>query len=100
MTARGVGERIVKVFRLVEFHPVFPNDHSKDCLKLTKAIQKTSETLQNIADLYDDNVGWLPHIALFPLFTRYSNVGPKNTAFNSRIVEGYGPSFFLIRGGP
>jgi sorting nexin-9/18/33 len=26
-----------------------------DCLKLTKAIQKTSETLQNVADLYDDH---------------------------------------------
>lgn len=27
-----------------------------DCLKLTKAMQKTSETLQNVADLYDDHV--------------------------------------------
>lgn len=26
-----------------------------DCLKLTKALQKTSETLQNVADLYDDH---------------------------------------------
>ncbi|RDB29754.1 Sorting nexin lst-4 [Hypsizygus marmoreus] len=27
----------------------------QDCLKLTKAMQKTSETLQNVADLYDDH---------------------------------------------
>ncbi|KAF9467849.1 hypothetical protein BDZ94DRAFT_1155100 [Collybia nuda] len=27
----------------------------RDCLKLTKAMQKTSETLQNVADLYDDH---------------------------------------------
>ena len=27
-----------------------------DCLKLTKALQKTSETLQSVADLYDDHV--------------------------------------------
>ncbi|KAH9174915.1 hypothetical protein EDB89DRAFT_421059 [Lactarius sanguifluus] len=27
----------------------------EDCLKLTKALQKTSETLQNVADLYDDH---------------------------------------------
>jgi len=27
----------------------------EDCLKLTKAMQKTSETLQNVADLYDDH---------------------------------------------
>ncbi|KAJ7185508.1 hypothetical protein C8R46DRAFT_982143 [Mycena filopes] len=27
----------------------------QDCLKLTKAMQKTSEALQNVADLYDDH---------------------------------------------
>ncbi|KAF7986303.1 hypothetical protein HWV62_35256 [Athelia sp. TMB] len=27
----------------------------EDCLRLTKALQKTSETLQNVADLYDDH---------------------------------------------
>ncbi|EPQ52264.1 PX-domain-containing protein [Gloeophyllum trabeum ATCC 11539] len=30
-------------------------DGCRDCLKLTKAMQKTSETLQNVADLYDDH---------------------------------------------
>ncbi|KAJ2927149.1 hypothetical protein H1R20_g9926, partial [Candolleomyces eurysporus] len=30
-------------------------ENCEDCLKLTKAIQKTSETLQNVADLYDDH---------------------------------------------
>ena len=28
-----------------------------DCLKLTKAMQKTSEALQTVADLYEDHVG-------------------------------------------
>lgn len=32
-----------------------------DCLKLTKAMQKTSETLQSVADLYDDHVGLQMH---------------------------------------
>jgi len=27
-----------------------------ECLDLTKALQKTSESLQSIADLYDDHV--------------------------------------------
>ena len=27
-----------------------------DCLKLTGALQKTSEILQSVADLYDDHV--------------------------------------------
>jgi sorting nexin-9/18/33 len=27
-----------------------------DCLKLTRALQKTSETLQSVADLFDDHV--------------------------------------------
>lgn len=31
-----------------------------DCLRLTKAIQKTSESLQTVADLYDDHVSGLP----------------------------------------
>ncbi|KZP24998.1 hypothetical protein FIBSPDRAFT_734676 [Athelia psychrophila] len=30
-------------------------DECEDCLKLTKAMQKTSESLQNVADLYDDH---------------------------------------------
>lgn len=28
----------------------------EDCLKLTKAMQKTSETFQTVADLYEDHV--------------------------------------------
>lgn len=28
-----------------------------DCLRLTKALQRTAEGLQSVADLYDDNVG-------------------------------------------
>ncbi|KAG9313432.1 hypothetical protein JVU11DRAFT_5754 [Chiua virens] len=30
-------------------------DDCQDCLKLTKAVQKTAETLQTVADLYDDH---------------------------------------------
>lgn len=31
-------------------------DDCQDCLMLTKAVQKTAETLQSVADLYDDHV--------------------------------------------
>lgn len=31
-------------------------DDCQDCLQLTKAVQKTAETLQSVADLYDDHV--------------------------------------------
>lgn len=30
-------------------------ENCEECLRLTKALQKTSETLQNVADLYDDH---------------------------------------------
>lgn len=30
--------------------------HHLGCLKLTKALQKTAETLQSVADLHDDSV--------------------------------------------
>ncbi|KAG6377448.1 hypothetical protein JVT61DRAFT_15253 [Boletus reticuloceps] len=37
----------------------------QDCLNLTKAVQKTAETLQSVADLYDDHVGSLSlHVKL------------------------------------
>lgn len=29
-----------------------------DCLKMTKAIQKSAEALQGVADLYDDHVNF------------------------------------------
>jgi hypothetical protein len=28
-----------------------------DCLRMTKALQRAAESLQSVADLYDDNVG-------------------------------------------
>lgn len=31
-------------------------DDCQDCLKLTKAVQKTAETLQSVANMYDDHV--------------------------------------------
>lgn len=35
---------------------IVADEHSAvDCLKLTKAIQKTSDAIQNVADLYDDH---------------------------------------------
>ena len=30
--------------------------HHPECLKLTKALQKTAETLQSVADIHDDSV--------------------------------------------
>ncbi|TFK34438.1 hypothetical protein BDQ12DRAFT_366564 [Crucibulum laeve] len=50
-----------------------------DCLKLTKAMQKTSETLQNVADLYDD------HSRRTQLATHESL---KNMAHPSSLYEG------------
>lgn len=41
-----------------------------DCLKLTKAMQKTSETLQSVADLYENHVSFF---VLSHLITRCSN---------------------------
>jgi hypothetical protein len=56
---RGVGVRAAKVrssTELVSAHYIIPSD----CLKLTRALQKTSETLQSVADLYDDHVRRIP----------------------------------------
>ena len=38
------------------FPYTYSNDIHTDCLQLTKAMQKTSDTLQTVADLYDDHV--------------------------------------------
>ena len=55
---RGVGERIAKVLWLcIYFDQTRITIAMKECLKLTKALVKTSETMQNVADLYDDHVG-------------------------------------------
>lgn len=41
-------------------------DDCQDCLKLTKAVQKTAETLQSVADMYDDHVSdKLSHVQPF-----------------------------------
>jgi len=55
----GVGVKAVKV--LAWFYRVsrFTKASLEDCLKLTKAMQKTSDTLQSVADLYDDHVSAL-----------------------------------------
>ena len=36
------------------------HNHRAVCLKLTRALQKTSETLQSVADLYDDHARTIP----------------------------------------
>lgn len=35
--------------------PVTDTNHVLDCLKLTKSMQKTADTLQSVADIYDDH---------------------------------------------
>lgn len=61
--------KVVKVHSSTELVFCALNDtsHLPDCLKLTRALQKTSETLQSVADLYDDHVRRSPsaHLELF-----------------------------------
>ncbi|CCM00641.1 uncharacterized protein FIBRA_02678 [Fibroporia radiculosa] len=40
---------------LVRVEAPHDTDEGEDCLRLTKAVQKTSETLQSVADLYDSH---------------------------------------------
>jgi sorting nexin-9/18/33 len=51
----------------------------EDCLKLTKSMQKTSDTLQIVADLYDDHVGVLVFTQRLGLT---ANKGPAYPACN------------------
>jgi hypothetical protein len=57
VTARGAGEKVVQVNK---FSPrenkVVDFVFHLECLKLTKATQKTCETLQTIANLHDGHV--------------------------------------------
>jgi hypothetical protein len=89
--ALGVGEKDANHFWIgtccIEFG---------DCLKLTKAMQKTSETLQSVADLYDDT-----SVAFFrepgPLFTSVASFAGKTySTCYSRAVERGWTSFFAI----
>lgn len=56
-TVPGAGEKAVIVGEAPNFSRAAIADLPAGCLKLTKAMQKTSETLQIVADLYDDHVG-------------------------------------------
>ena len=53
--ALGAGERAAMV-RINMSSSAEDNSMCADCLKLTKAMQKTSETFQTVADLYEDHV--------------------------------------------
>ncbi len=53
---RGVGERVAKVLGPLRVMCGRFIDTLGDCLRLTKAMQKTTEVLQSVADLYDDHV--------------------------------------------
>jgi len=53
---RGVGEKTASVC-VIKIPPKPYIDQSwTECLKLTKAVQKTCETLQTVANLYDGHV--------------------------------------------
>lgn len=54
----GVGVKVVEVSQIFVTNGSFRIVFTKplECLKLTKAMQKTAESLQSVADLYDDHV--------------------------------------------
>lgn len=58
-------------------------DQAEECLRLTKALQKTSETLQNVADLYDDHVRCVCALDHLPVVDK-SMLGTANAARNAR----------------
>lgn len=55
-TAHGAGGRTAKV-RVAALRSVDAVDRRReDCLRLTKAVQRTAETMISVADLFDDHV--------------------------------------------
>lgn len=56
-----------------------------ECLKLTKAVQKTCETLQTVANLYDGHVRELSKISFRPCSERRC-IGPTNPVGHTRII--------------
>ena len=83
MTAHGAGEKIVQVIYFllqVSLIDLYLFSYL-ECLKLTKAIQKTCETLQTVANLHDGHVCtlFLAHISI-PIFHA---LGSKDTASNA-----------------
>jgi len=58
VTGRGAGEKTVQVNKFSRLEDkVIDFVFYLECLKLTKATQKTCETLQTVANLYDGHVG-------------------------------------------
>lgn len=55
VTGLGVGGTIVLVSFARSMSLALTNNRV-DCLRLTKCVQRTSETLQGVADLYDKHV--------------------------------------------
>lgn len=70
-------------------------DYGIDCLRLTKAMQKTSETLQNVADLYDDHVSDFvssSRVCITDIF----NVGEAYATGYARIAKRSRASLFHV----
>jgi hypothetical protein len=71
------------------------SDH-EDCLKLSKAMQKTSEMLQKTADLYDDHVSPESHIVLVQPSIDRLHKGKANSACNARVTEKCSTSLYAV----
>lgn len=70
-----------------------------DCLKMTKAMQKTSESLQSVADLYDDHVRFC-HTTESCDLCHYSchSPGSADTAGDTRGIEGLSAPIIPLQG--
>ena len=69
--------KIICSYTLHNYHAV--------CLKLTRALQKTSETLQSVADLYDDHARY--HLSHHCHEVLKSLVGTQNAASHTRSSQ-------------
>lgn len=59
-----------------------------DCLRLTKALVRTSETLQSVADLYDDHVSLDPAVTICDLKNMHQiTTGPEDPVAHSRHAK-------------
>lgn len=97
MKEPGVGGMDVKVHDL-HLDIIFLR-RSLDCLKLTKAIQKTAETLQAVADLHDDNVLKPLKYIIYLIFLMVT-LGKKASISLTRNIERRGSSFRIVHGMP
>jgi hypothetical protein len=92
----GVGAKTVKVSKYTQIlRGQKCAELKRGCLKLTKAMQKTSETLQSVADLYEDHVR-LQSDRHCSDQLRCDIAGKADSARYTRVAQGCGASLFII----